>query len=474
MVSNAAASALSPAEQAARVVAVILNKVQNLEWYYFKVNLLEQFDVDLDDQHPKMGILSRIEDRRLEDRNSRYKWVGTEKEKGELLRCLLSVLRTNPEAGRQVFQRIFDLNEIPDPGVRKGMLGRANWFVRVRRTWTYRRSVRRGGSPVTIVAEGDSWFQYPFATDIIGHFMRNRAYRVLNLADGGDWLNTMLQSGQYVSELSRIQPEFFLFSGGGNDLTADSRISFAVKKPLEELKPIFEDLLKKREHNRECHPTFDHIHYESGLRCLTPEIFSLLNFVFLEYLLLLQNLFDPKLYGLSIITHGYDFMRPRKTFFRCWNPWRWFLNWWLGGRWLWVPMQEKGLEEDNKRDAIYVMVSEFNEMMIDLAKYSGHPRLFHVDCRGMAIRNKDWFDEIHLTSRAFKEVALVIQCCIKKAKENKEADRRKTQRVFIGLDYMNPHVPSLTRRTLMFIRELWIKSTHRRLRAKHSKPELEH
>lgn len=466
MISNAVASALTPAEQASRAAAVILNKVENLKFYYFKVELEKQSPLDLK-KRPNLGILARIEDRRVPDRNFRYKWVGTESEKDELLGCLLYVLRTNPDMGRDIFQRIFDLNEISDPGVNRGVLGIFNRWVTRQRENAYRKKVRaervgrdkirkrhkRRERPVTIVAEGDSWFQFPFPSigfwrlrwdivkDIVDHFGADKNYRVLSLAAGGDWLSAMLQSSHYVSELSRIQPDFFLFSGGGNDLTTDGRLSFMVRPPskpdgsLAELDAVAKDLFETREKTRKNHSMFNSKDYHSGLRCLTWEFFSLFNLLFLEYLLLLQNLSHEKFAELNVITHGYDFIRPRRRFWRFWWVAQWVENWLVASRWVFVPMQERRLDDENKRVAVYAIVSEFNELMIDLAVNSGHPRLFHIDCRGMA-RDDDWYDEIHLTSEAFGRVTELFKKCIGSVRKHGPL---KTKKVFTEKDlYAKP------------------------------------
>jgi hypothetical protein len=186
-------------------------------------------------------------------------------------------------------------------------------------------------------------------------------------------------------------------------------------------------LLQKRLQQEANRPTkrgdrslFDPAKYELGVRCLTPEFLALLNFVQLQYLLLLQNLSQRKLKDVAVVTHGYDFTRPHTNFWRWTTPFRSFVNWWLGGRWLWVPMAEKGLNEKEKRAVGYVMVWEFNEVLIDLALNSGHPKLFHVDCRGLTQRDEDWFDEIHLTSESYKKVALMFEDCIKHATGSRE------------------------------------------------------
>src|SRR5258706_11675106 len=123
---SSTAPGLTPTEQAERVAAVILNKVENLTWFYFEVDLQKEFELDLRKQIPKLGVLSRIDDRGIADRTGRYKWIGTPDEKKELLGCLLFVLRTNPETARLLYQRIFDLNKMPEQYADRGVLSVSN------------------------------------------------------------------------------------------------------------------------------------------------------------------------------------------------------------------------------------------------------------------------------------------------------------------------------------------------------------
>jgi hypothetical protein len=436
---------LTPIEQADRAAAVILNKVKNLRWFYFDVDLERDFDRDISKQQPDLSVLLRIEDHQFEDHNSRYKWIGTESDRRKLLPCLLFVLRTNPEITRQLFLRIFDLNEVPTSPANKGGLGVINWLTTWQRASAYRKNVTKQGAPIRVVADGDSWFQYPFPAiglgrfrwdmvkDIVDHLMADNMFRVDSLARGGDWLSTMLQAGRYVTEISRIQPDFFVFSGGGDDLTVDGRVAFMVRKP-NTLDIAIARLVHKRANESDSYLPIDLQKYDAGLHCLTWEFFSLLNLVFLEYLLLIQSTSHEKLKHLVMITHGYDFLRPRRNnpYWYRHGPVQWIENWCLAGSWLWIPMEEKKLDEPSKQNVAYTIIYEFNEMLISLAKHSGHPNLFHIDCRGLA-KPEDWYDELHLTSEAFGVVTRLYRKCMQMIKANRGCTDG-IQKVFDGRD----------------------------------------
>ncbi len=136
---------------------------------------------------------------------------------------------------RPIIKRIFDINpgESTDPasawtGI-LGVLNRLSIPIRDRRFRRIKAGVDRTDTKV-IVAEGDSWFQYPFfVTDIVDHLLRN-GRAVCSLAAGGDWIGNMVYEDQYITELTNYQPEVFLISGGGNDLVGGSRLATLIDR----------------------------------------------------------------------------------------------------------------------------------------------------------------------------------------------------------------------------------------------------
>ena len=88
---------------------------------------------------------------------------------------------------------------------------------------------QEGNIPLTIIAEGDSWFNYSIAgTDVIDYLEQILNTRINNLAKPGDEAREMLtgeQKERLERELKRgpankrrKKYDIFLFSGGGNDL----------------------------------------------------------------------------------------------------------------------------------------------------------------------------------------------------------------------------------------------------------------
>ena len=415
-------------EQLDKAVAVILNQVENLWWAYY--------DVDLSSQLPEVPgvaeVLARIERTPLG-----HRWTGSASEERALLPVLLHVLNDEPLAAREIFRRIFDVNEIPaDSGADAGLAGRLNRAEREHRERAYLRAVRAGkceGRPV-VVAEGDSWFQFPgftllrlgrvrihveFVREIIDHLIRSDRYCIRSIAAAGDWLASMLRTRDYIEPLSRIEPDAFLFSGGGNDLLADGRIGNMVrhKRRLaepEEFTRRADELVEKRCGHSQAHGiALDHAQYALGAKFLSKDFVSFMNLTLVQCFLFFASLTHSKLHSMAILTQGYDHPVPTRKSTAPWYSLRRWINRGLGsGKWLWLPLEQKRLNEAEKRAVAYALITEFNELMIALASCGHFPRLYHVDLRGIARSDRDWYDEIHLTSEAFGRAAAVYEACL--------------------------------------------------------------
>src|SRR5438093_1069529 len=92
----------------------------------------------------------------------------------------------------------------------------------------------------TIVAEGDSWFDYPVGIDILDHLKRTYRYNILKFAEHGDTLENMTYGTGYkrnyqpyppsldevVAAVKEHQPAVVLLSAGGNDIAGDELENF--------------------------------------------------------------------------------------------------------------------------------------------------------------------------------------------------------------------------------------------------------
>src|SRR4051812_45759262 len=84
----------------------------------------------------------------------------------------------------------------------------------------------------TLVAEGDSWFDYLPGLDILDQLRLRHAFDIVKLSAAGDTLENMAfgteinrdfsrvvpQIKTLVATVSRVRPKVVLLSGGGNDI----------------------------------------------------------------------------------------------------------------------------------------------------------------------------------------------------------------------------------------------------------------
>jgi len=425
-------------EQLGKAVAVILNQVDGLWWAYYDVDLT----VEAPGEPPVADILAKIE-----PTPAGYRWTGTPTEERALLPVLLDVLDDQPRTAREIFRRIFDVNEIPQrSGANEGLAGRLNRGEREHRERRYLADVRAGrcrDRPI-LVAEGDSWFQFPgftllrlgrfrvhieFVREIVDHLIASGRYCVRSIAAGGDWLSSMLRTADYIEPLSRIEPDALLFSGGGNDLLADGRVGNMVRhrrrlSEPEEFTRHVDDLVIRR-CGSDARAGFDRELYTLGAKFLSKDFVSFMNLILVQYHLFFTSLTHSKLSSMAIITQGYDHPVPmRRSTARWYSPRRWINRAMGSGKWLWVPLEQKRLNEQEKRAVACALVTEFNELLAALAECGRFPRLYHVDLRGVARSDGDWYDEIHLSSDAFRRAAGVFESCLNDVLSPRPSGRR--------------------------------------------------
>ena len=100
---------------------------------------------------------------------------------------------------------------------------------------------------LVIVAEGDSWFNYPLKKDIID-YLTEKGYAIKRFSKPGDTLENMIYGTGYVKKKDRVyhsgalslqetlnavrthKPKIVLFSGGGNDIVGSEIIAYLNHK----------------------------------------------------------------------------------------------------------------------------------------------------------------------------------------------------------------------------------------------------
>jgi hypothetical protein len=196
-----------------------------------------------------------------------------------------------------------------------------------------------------------------------------------------------------VEELSMIEPDVFLISGGGNDFCGSYRLSFMINTNIDE-ELTGDEFIKV---------------------CVADAFDAFLWTLRTQYWLLLSSLQQsPKLKELKVITQGYDYVIPFPKVRRGPDMIQWLINKSTStGDWLRTPLLLKGLHKIEHHVALMAyFIDQLNEMFIWLATYKDSetggfrfPQLYHVDCRHVAGGFAGWFDEIHLKSEKFRIVA---------------------------------------------------------------------
>jgi hypothetical protein len=336
-----------------------------------------------------------------------------------------------------IIQRIYDLNEttILKLAAVETTIEKMNAIKNAQRNQLFFKKIRKGfrelnnnKSHIIVLAEGDSWFNYPvILTDIIDRISMDKDLAVYSIASGGDWLLNMLNAREYVEELSISHPDWFLISGGGNDLVGSRRLA-----------TILEPNGNSEEYERNewarhliSHAEKQEIPLEpcffDGLKYLSKDFYALLMFFHLQYYFLINGVLNgggkhhPKFDGIRIITQGYDYPRPSFKKKLGINPFRWyipFIRIFLGhGTWLKQPLQIRGINDsENQQRVMYAMIYLFNEMMIEMGgvfnKHQPAPKVFHIDSRDSVGKN-GWTDELHPKPSHFIKTGETFINCIK-------------------------------------------------------------
>jgi hypothetical protein len=310
---------------------------------------------------------------------------------------------------RQCVRKIYDLNEEQLKEIsnaNSGILGKLNRKSTSARQKEYYRKIEKqksGKKYIRIYAEGDSWFQFPvFVDDIIDWLRKREDYLIFTEAYGGDWITNIIYEGQYITSLTTHSPEVFLISGGGNDLVGNNRMAVMVDTNANYPKytsdnPLNDPSLTKEETEM----------IMLAQPYITKELYAFLWVMKSQYSLLFNRLYAPdsKHREMISITHGYAYPYPKKGSNLSLNPIQPIVNSFLdSGQWLFRPLMIKGILDNKIQRAIVLsFIYEFNIMMIELA--NNYEKVYHVDCRKVPENQSDWYDELHLKSKKFKQVS---------------------------------------------------------------------
>ena len=233
--------------------------------------------------------------------------------------------------------------------------------------------------PLQILAEGDSWFEYPahFFGGIIPRVEKLVGVPILNLAKAGDEVRFMLGVEEREILSNRLKAgspaggpwDVLLFSGGGNDI---------VDNPM---------ALWIRDFNRST-PAADHIiqhRFDAALALVRAGYEDLIAF---------RDSLSPQTH---LIFHAYDFAIPdgRGVCFL--------------GPWLKPAFDSHGFPKTGgvSQEVVKEMLSQFAVMLRDLE--TRHPRVTTINAQGtLAPVKASWHNELHPSRAGFDEFARIF------------------------------------------------------------------
>ncbi len=237
-----------------------------------------------------------------------------------------------------------------------------------------------------VVAEGDSWFDYPFS-DVLRQLEDDHGYDVESVAHKGDAVEEMAYTGGQLDELTRtlerllrrdVRPKAVLLSGGGNDIAGDELAMLLnhAASPVAGLNArVVEGVIDER------------------IRTAYVTILQAVTDVCVEKL---GN-------SLPILVHGYDHPVPDgRGFLGGWGP--------LPGPWLEPSLRRKGFQDPGQRLALIgSLIDRFNDMVADVASLTAFPHVHYLDLRGSLSTGPDhedwWANEMHPTKKGFRRIA---------------------------------------------------------------------
>ena len=242
------------------------------------------------------------------------------------------------------------------------------------------------GTKGWIIAEGDSWFDYPGA-DILSLIVRD-GYEVESVAHAGDRVEMMAFGGDQLNKFSAAVekvirnghiPRAILLSGGGNDI-AGNEFGMLLNH-VNATTPGLNDSIVRGVIDERCR--------EAYLR------------IIMKITTLCQQKLGRKV---KILVHGYAYAVPDgRGFLGGW--------WFLPGPWLEPGFRDKGYAMLSVRQPLMnKLIDRFNAMVKGVAalpEFEHHVR--YVDLRNVVPQQPNhkqwWANELHPTDKGFKAVA---------------------------------------------------------------------
>jgi lysophospholipase L1-like esterase len=261
------------------------------------------------------------------------------------------------------------------------------------------RAVGAAQTAGVLVAEGDSWFDYPL-NDVLRILEDHYAYEVESVAHKGDRVEEMAYGLGQLEELTRtlekllrqsVIPKAILLSGGGNDVAGDEfgMLLDHARSPL----PAFNDQVV------------------SGI------IDQRVKIAYVTILSAVTQICEERLNRkLPILIHGYDYpVADGRGFAGGWGL--------LPGPWLEPGFREKGFGNMTERIGLMKqLIDRFNSMLKDIAAMTEFSHVTYINLRNTlstgANYKQYWANELHPTEKGFELVTDRFAAALDKLPEN--------------------------------------------------------
>jgi hypothetical protein len=239
--------------------------------------------------------------------------------------------------------------------------------------------------PLQVIAEGDSWFDYPyplFGGGIIPRLQKRLGVPILNMADAGDEVRFMLgvdQRNRLVQNLKAGCPaggpwDVLLFSGGGNDIV-DNPMALWILDYNAALPPA-----------KQIHQA----RFDAALALVRAGY---------EDLITLRDQLSPTTH---LVFHGYDFAIPDGRGACHLGPW------------LKPTFDLRGFPKPTPGSASAVMKAMLQQFAAMLQGFTTRPKVTMVATQGtLAASPSSWHNELHPGKPGFNTFADKFQAHLK-------------------------------------------------------------
>ncbi|TDR36592.1 GDSL-like lipase/acylhydrolase family protein [Tahibacter aquaticus] len=259
--------------------------------------------------------------------------------------------------------------------------------VRARREGAALDKVGRAPSAGLLIAEGDSWFDYPFH-DVLKGLEDLHGYDVESVAHKGDRVEDMAYSDGQLDEFTRRiekmirrgdRPRAVLLSGGGNDIAGDEfgmLLNHALSARSGLNRRVVEGIIDERLYDA----------YATIISAVTE---------------VCQQMLGDKI---PIVVHGYAYAVADGRGF-------WGGGWILPGPWLEPGFAQKGyVHLDQRQPLVRELIDKFNAMLQKLKAAPEFTHVRYVDLRAdLQTYPEDyaiaWANELHPNAQGFATVA---------------------------------------------------------------------